>query len=242
MVHGSIAAVRTFACVVALNTLLAGCNGEDSSPSNPTADSPPVSDQPVTSPLDEDPPPAATPPVANVQPQILGTPAGTVLVGQAYDFKPSASDANGDALMFSISSQPRWASFDSATGHLWGTPGPGDVGSYEQIAISVSDGQATRGLPQFAIAVVAQATGSVTLAWQPPTQNTDGTPLTSLGGYKIHYGTQSGVYDRVISIGAGVTRYVIENLTPGTYFFALTAVSGTGAESDLSGEASKTIS
>ena len=35
------------------------------------------------------------------------------------------------------------------------------------------------------------STGSVTLAWDAPTTNLDGTPLTALAGYKVYYGRTS---------------------------------------------------
>src|SRR5256885_10347350 len=42
-----------------------------------------------------------------------------------------------------------------------------------------------------AITPPATAATSVSLAWQPPTQNSNGTPITDLAGYRIHYGTAS---------------------------------------------------
>jgi hypothetical protein len=85
-------------------------------------------------------------------------------------------------------------------------------------------------------------TGNATLAWIPPLENTDGTPLQDLTGYRIHYGTQPGNYEFTITIhNAGITSYVVEDLAPGTYYFAVTAVSSSGVESDPSGEATKTI-
>ena len=179
---------------------------------------------------------------ANSAPHIVGNPGSEVLVGNRYRFVPSATDADGDDLTFSIARKPHWAFFDTATGRLAGRPGSADVGSYEEITIRVSDGRTTRALPRFSINVADQSNGSVTLAWQPPTENSDGSPLMNLNGYRIHYGMKPGNYDNTISVeNAGITRYVIENLAPGTYFFAITAVSGAGAESDPSREASKTI-
>jgi hypothetical protein len=155
---------------------------------------------------------------------------------------PNATDADGDSLTFSIQSKPDWASFDSGTGHLWGTPAAGDVGSHEEIVISVSDGMDSRSLPEFAVNVVAQSNGSAALAWDPPTENTDGSALTNLKGYRIHYGTQSGNYTSTVTVNSpGITSYLIENLAPGEYYFAISAITTSGAESDLSGEASKTI-
>ena len=37
--------------------------------------------------------------------------------------------------------KPAWASFDTATGRLWGTPEAEDVGNFTNIGISVSDGK-----------------------------------------------------------------------------------------------------
>jgi hypothetical protein len=85
-------------------------------------------------------------------------------------------------------------------------------------------------------------TGSATLSWHPPTEFTDGSTLHDLDGYRIHYGTDSGSYEWVIEIdNPGITRYVIDGLEPGTYYFAISAIASTGTESAPSVEASKTI-
>ena len=91
----------------------------------------------------------------NRAPTISGTPAGSVAVGQAYSFTPTAADPDGQALTFSIVNKPSWATFNTATGRLNGTPAAGNVGSFADIAISVSDGAATTSLPAFTISVVA---------------------------------------------------------------------------------------
>jgi hypothetical protein len=97
--------------------------------------------------------------------------------GHAYSFTPSAHDPDGDALTFSIVNRPPWANFNTATGTLSGTPGAGDVGVFSGIVISVSDGEASVSLPSFSIEVVAVATGTATLSWQPPTEREDGSAL-----------------------------------------------------------------
>ncbi|NIS31702.1 MAG: thrombospondin type 3 repeat family protein, partial [Actinobacteria bacterium] len=91
--------------------------------------------------------------VPNTAPTISGTPAGSVTVGSAYEFAPSASDADGDPLAFSIAGRPPWASFSPDSGRLSGTPSAGDEGVYADIRISVSDGQDTASLPAFAVVV-----------------------------------------------------------------------------------------
>lgn len=88
----------------------------------------------------------------------------------------------------------------------------------------------------------AVTTASITLAWVPPTQNSDGSPITNLAGYKIRYGTASSDYTQTIALGnAGLTRYVVDNLTSGTYYFAITAYNSQGVESALSAEIASTV-
>lgn len=61
--------------------------------------------------------------------------------------------------------------------------------------------------------------GSATLSWTPPTKNTDGSRLTDLAGYKIHYGTSEKYFQRVIEIkDSSATEYTISDLPPFTYY------------------------
>lgn len=86
------------------------------------------------------------------------------------------------------------------------------------------------------------SSNAVTLNWTPPTQNVNGTPLTNLAGYNIHYGTTSGDYTQTISVSnTGVATYVVDDLTPGTYYFSVGAVNSQGTESPLSSEVSARV-
>ena len=86
------------------------------------------------------------------------------------------------------------------------------------------------------------STPAVTINWQPPTENTDGSALTNLSGYNIHYGTQSGNYTQTISVSnPGLATYVVDNLSPGTYYFAVAAVNSSGTESPPSSEVTATV-
>lgn len=86
------------------------------------------------------------------------------------------------------------------------------------------------------------AFGSATLSWTPPTQNSDGSVLTDLSGYKIYYGNESGDYPMSVRIeNPGIARYVVENLTPNTYFFVITAINSSDMESEFSNEASTQV-
>jgi len=180
--------------------------------------------------------------VTNSAPTISGNPAKAVTEGTQYSFTPDAGDPDGDSLSFSIANKPSWAAFDTGSGRLSGTPQAGDVGSYADIVISVTDGEASASLGAFSITVEAIAMGSVTLSWSPPTENTDGTALTDLAGYRIYWGTTSGSYPNSVSIeNPGVTTYVVENLVPGTYEFVATSYNTSGVESDYSAPATKTV-
>jgi hypothetical protein len=82
----------------------------------------------------------------------------------------------------------------------------------------------------------------VTLRWDAPIANEDGSPVT-LSGYKIYYGTSSGAYTKSTSVantGTTPVTYTL-SLSPGTYYFAVTAVSADGQESVYSNETSKTL-
>ncbi|MCH7637560.1 MAG: putative Ig domain-containing protein [Proteobacteria bacterium] len=178
----------------------------------------------------------------NSQPQISGTPSTIVNVGQTYSFLPTASDPDGDNLIFSIQNLPGWAQFDAASGALSGTPQVGDAGSYANISISVSDGNLSDTLPEFTITVNQVSLGSATLSWTPPTQNTDGSGLMNLAGFKIYYGTSPDNYPNQITINnPGITTYVVDNLTPNIWYFVSTAFNSSGMESDFSNVATKTI-
>ena len=181
-------------------------------------------------------PVASAPVVSNTPPSISGRPGTSVNVDTAYNFTPTASDANHNSLTFSIQGKPAWATFNTASGTLSGTPEAADVGTYARIVISVSDGKASATLPAFTVAVNQIATGNITVDWTPPTQNSDGTLLTNLAGYRVHYGTSPERMTQSINVtNPGVTSYVVDNLGPGTWYFAVTSYTVGGTESVLSG-------
>ena len=189
-------------------------------------------------------PPAPPPstPQPNSPPSISGTPATTVRQDQSFSFTPSASDADGNSLTFSISNRPSWASFSNTTGRLSGTPSASSVGTYTGIVISVSDGEAARSLSAFTVTVTPTATGSATLSWLPPTQNTDGSPLTDLAGYRIYWGQSQRDYSNSVTLNnPGLASYIVEQLTSGRWYFATTSFNSQGVESAFSNEGSKTI-
>ena len=180
--------------------------------------------------------------VTNSPPVISGTAASTVTANGGYSFTPTASDADNDTLTFSVSGLPGWASFNTATGRISGTPDDADVGVYSDITITVSDGRSSASLGPFSITVNVMGADSVTLSWTAPTQNEDGSTLLNLAGYRVYWGTASGIYPNSVTINnSGLTTYVVENLDSGTYEFVATSLNADGVESEYSNLAVKTV-
>lgn len=181
--------------------------------------------------------------LVNAAPVLSGSPKSAVVVGSSYLFQPSARDADGDPLRFSIVNRPAWAAFNIVTGQLSGTPTATNVGTYSNIVISVSDGKSRATLAPFAVTVVAASrSGVAELVWEPPTENTDGSPLTNLAGYRIVYGSSAQRLTQTIQLtNAGLSAYVVENLAPGTYYFAIRAYASNGAESSDSNVVARVV-
>jgi hypothetical protein len=179
---------------------------------------------------------------ANRAPTISGTPLLSINVLAAYTFQPSASDPDGDTLTFSIQNRPSWASFNTSTGLLTGTPQLTDIANYSGIVISVSDGTASTSLPAFSLGVVQSSTGTATVTWTTPTTNNDGTPLTNLASFRIDYGRSTTSLNQSIAItNVGATSHIVDNLSQGTWYFAVVAINSAGGESDPSNIGSKTF-
>ena len=86
--------------------------------------------------------------------------------------------------------------------------------------------------------------GQVTLTWNAPTTNSDGTPITYFSGdYRIHYGSTSGNYSQVtnFSNSNAIVTQQVSNLTDGQlYYFRCHRGKYPGHESAYSNEISKT--
>ena len=61
-------------------------------------------------------------------------------------------------------------------------------------------------------------------------------------GYKVYYGVKSGSYGAVVDIpNPSLTTYVVQDLSAGTYYFALAAYNTQGVESGLTPELSVAV-
>ena len=182
----------------------------------------------------------SSPPPQNLA--ISGTAASTAQVGTYYSFTPTVVAPAGSRLTYTITHLPSWAQFNAGTGALSGTPAAGSAGTDAGILISVSDGSQSASLPAFSIAVSAPTlppAGTISLSWTQPTENTNGTPLTNLAGYVVEYGTSSTALNHTMSVSS--TEVQIANLSAGTWYFAVAAVTTANVVGQFSAVTSITV-
>ena len=131
-------------------------------------------------------------------------------------------------------------------GLLDGTPTSSQTGTYSNIIISASNGQYTSALPSFSVVVTKAATtastGAATIDWTPPSENTNGTKLTNLAGFRIYYGTSAASLNQMVQVASATeTTYTISNLAAGTWYFAGVAYTTAGTQSAMSNVVSAAI-
>ncbi|MCU7844590.1 MAG: putative Ig domain-containing protein [Candidatus Thiodiazotropha sp. (ex Monitilora ramsayi)] len=175
----------------------------------------------------------------NQSPTISGVPSANVTASNSYSFVPTANDPDGDNLTFSVANLPSWASFDSSNGSLTGTPQESDVGAYNNIQISVSDGNEVVALGIFGITVDSSVvvTGSMDLRWTAPTTRSDGSALdiSEIDGYRIYIGDSNSSLQMELDLNDGsATTATISDKELGTYFVAVTAYDVDGNASSYS--------
>lgn len=248
---------RSALFVLMMSLAAVGCGGGGGGGSAATDDPPAGSGGPQTQqpsggqpPGNGQQPPDGQPTTGNRAPTIGASPALSASVGVPYSFTPSAEDPDGDALAFSIENRPAWAEFSTVTGELKGTPSAAHLGTYADIRISVSDGTATASLPAFTLTVTAAASdapvppasGGTVLSWSLPPEGLDDATLGQLAGFRIHYGHDKDMLHETIEVASpGVLGYSVDTLPPGTYYFAVRAVTATGEQSELSNVVSMVI-
>jgi hypothetical protein len=173
---------------------------------------------------------------------IQGVPPVGVNYGSPYNFTPTVSAPTGAALTFSIHNKPAWAAFSSSNGALTGTPTAADVGTNADIVIGVSDSTSSASLAPFSISVNEVSNGTATLDWTAVTETTNGTVLTGLAGYIVYYGTSADNLNQQVTLAnPGLTTYVVTNLAPATWYFAVAAYTSGGVIGEMSNVGEKTI-
>ena len=148
--------------------------------------------------------------VVNDAPVISGTPATEVAEDAGYSFTPTVSDIDAmDTATFKIVNQPSWASFDTATGALTGSPENKNVGATSDIVITVSDS---------ADAEASLAAFSITVS------NTNDAPVAVADAYSVDEGNTLNVNatasvlnnDSDIDADSVITTVLVNNVNNGT--------------------------
>jgi hypothetical protein len=86
------------------------------------------------------------------------------------------------------------------------------------------------------LTLTSSQAGDVSLAWDAPTTNTDGTSLTDLAGYYVYYWQDAWEAAQAMDVG-NQTTYTVTGLTAGaTYHLTVTAYTSAGVESDFSNQ------
>jgi len=85
--------------------------------------------------------------------EISGKAAAMAEATSFYAFTPTVTQNGERKLHFSIRNKPAWARFGIRHGTLYGTPAAMHAGTYQNIVITVSDGEKTVDLPPFSITV-----------------------------------------------------------------------------------------
>lgn len=180
----------------------------------------------------------------NQAPRFLGEPVSVELARVDADFavQPTASDPDNDALQFSAVNLPPWVHLDPKTGRITGRPATANIGSYESIAITVSDGAHQVTSRGFSITVIGPGSGVANLDWPAPISKVDGSLLDDLAGFRILYGRDPEALDHSVWINDPNARsYSFATLAEGTWFFSIVSVNSAGIEGPRTMTAQKTI-
>ena len=181
----------------------------------------------------------------NAPPTIVLAAVADAQVGATFDYQPVAQDPESDTLRFTAVNLPTWASLDSTSGRISGTPGPNDAGVYESISITVADATHKVVTAPFSITVnpaLELGSGVASLQWETPPSKVSGEPLDDLAGYRILYGRSSSDLDHSVLItDPATTSYQFSTLTSGVWYFAVVAVNSSGLEGPPTTLATKSI-
>ena len=80
------------------------------------------------------------------------------------------------------------------------------------------------------------------MSWNAPTTQANGTAIGNLTGFRVYYGTASGVYSSNVYVpGATTSSATLSRLSSGTWYFTVTSVDASGNESSLGYEMSKSL-
>lgn len=164
--------------------------------------------------------------------------------GIAAATRVSATTGGVATTRASATSAPATTSASAATGATGrpSVPLAGSTSTAPSVTTDSSSSTTTTGVPAPALIAQQTAANTLTVSWLAPTENTDGSALTNLHGYRIYYGTSKTDMSHKIDINTvGTQSFVVEDLAPGVWYFAVSAYNSKDIESTLSNVADGTI-
>jgi fibronectin type 3 domain-containing protein len=168
----------------------------------------------------------------NNAPMINSIPITSSLVGVLYTYNVEATDSDGDALTYTLTSNPPGMTIDSSTGVISWTPNA--VGDYSVI-LKVSDGES---FDTQSFTITISVTAITTLS--PPTNvsASDGivnkvritwNTVTGASHYQVYRADALLATKTAISGWQTGTSYDDTTVTPGTTYYSATSSSGDNA-------------
>lgn len=166
-----------------------------------------------------------------VDPVVIASQPSAVIVDEGQQIQLSVGASGGG----SVSYQWRKAGviIDGATDNtlIINSAVLSDAGVYDVLvtneAGSVQSSSASVGVNEV---IVLQ---SIALEWSIPEAREDGAALelNEIDGYVISYGVEAGNLENILEVGSGTdTSYIVEDLEPGTYYFAIATVDIDGVQ------------
>ncbi|MEQ8859922.1 MAG: hypothetical protein RIC56_14865 [Pseudomonadales bacterium] len=172
------------------------------------------------------PPPSQSPAPSSDPSVALSSNEDTVASGETVQLSWSGQNVD------SCTASGGWSGTRGVQGSA--TVGPLNQGTTFSLTCSGSGGNA---VAMLSVSVL----GVISLSWEPPTENVDGSPLNDLAGYRIYYGTGSRDYSDQVAINSGGVTSQDVVLATGSYYFAMTAMDVDGNESGYSNEVVKIV-
>jgi hypothetical protein len=159
-----------------------------------------------------------------------------IAVGEYVEIKLNALDPEREELNYSTSNFPPFLTLDPNTSIIFGTPKLQDIGVYQDIKISISDGINTIIAGPYTVQVEKELF-KIEVTWTEVTQDVDSDNISNVSGYKIYLSKALDDYYQEVTIeDSTIISHNIGRLAAGTYFISMKSYLTSGLESELSNE------
>ena len=175
------------------------------------------------------------PQVTNHPPRITSQPLFSATAGRLYEYNPTATDEDGEPLLWQLISAPPGVSLDPVTGKVRWTPSESQIG-FQQIVIQVTDPRAASETQGFGVTVRALNTPPIVTSAAPPT-GTRNEPYfypvraTDADGDVLRFSLETGPAGMTIDPATGLIQWTPTSAEVGTNQVTLIVEDGQGGRS-----------